>query len=254
MILLTVDITTVKITNCSLTNKREIMKKNIYTLIITLVPVIMLMVPLAKPVLYVLFAIDVAAVIALGAITLIRKLRKKDLLFVPRFVLVWVLFNIALVVSLSRNILTTEAFENQNKISSLLFEKNTSTINIIISVVIFLCLTITGLIIGNTGKNRLKNQWESVKNEGNKEKIEFYGSLDGNFRFLNGAFIFIIFITAVIFLGGTLTGNLRYGKAMIDCIKENVMLAMGTSIVFQALNICCSFIVSNCFEWFEQLT
>ena len=228
------------------------MKKNIYTLIITLVPVIMLMVPLAKPVLYVLFGIDVAAVSALGAITLIRKLRKKDLLFVPRFVLVWVLFNIALVVSLSRNILTTEAFENQNKISSLLFEKNTSTINIIISVVIFLCLTITGLILGNTGKNRLKEQWESVKNEGNKEKIEFYGSLDGSFRFLNGAFIFIIFITAVIFLGGTLTGNLRYGKAMIDCIKENVMLAMGTSIVFQALNICCSFIVSNCFEWFEQ--
>lgn len=252
MILLTADITTVKITNCSLTNKGEIMKKNIYTLIITLVPVIMLMVPLAKPVLYVLFGIDVAAVIALGAITLIRKLRKKDLLFVPRFVLVWVLFNIALVVSLSRNILTTEAFENQNKISSLLFEKNTSTINIIISVVIFLCLTITGLIIGNTGKNRLKNQWESVKNEGNKEKIEFYGSLDGSFRFLNGAFVFVLFITAVIFLGGSLTGNLRYGKAMIDCIKENVMLAMGTSIVFQALNICCSFIVSNCFEWFEQ--
>lgn len=252
MILLTADITTVKITNCSLTNKGEIMKKNIYTLIITLVPVIMLMVPLATLVLYVLFGIDVAAVITLGAVTFIRKLRKKDLLFVPRFVLVLVLFNIALVVSLSRNILTTEAFENQNKISSLLFEKNTSTINIIISVVIFLCLTITGLIIGNTGKNRLKNQWESVKNEGNKEKIEFYGSLDGSFRFLNGAFIFILFITAVIFLGGTLAGNLRYGKAMIDCIKENVMLAIGTSIVFQALNICCSFIVSNCFEWFEQ--
>ena len=252
MILLTADITTVKITNCSLTNKGEIMKKNIYTLIITLVPVIMLMVPLATPVLYVLFGIDVAAVIALGAVTFIRKLRKKNFLFIPRFVLAWVIFNIALVVSLSRNILTTEAFENQNKISSLLFEKDTSTINIIISVVIFLCLTITGLIIGNTGKNRLKNQWESVKNEGNKEKIEFYGSLDGSFRFLNGAFIFILFITAVIFLGGTLTGNLRYGKAMIDCIKENVMLAIGTSIVFQALNICCSFIVSNCFEWFEQ--
>ena len=252
MILLTADITTVKITNCSLTNKGEIMKKNIYTLIIALVPVIMLMVPLANPVLYVLFGIDVAAVIALGAVTFIRKLRKKNFLFIPRFVLAWVIFNIALVVSLSRNIITTEAFENQNLISSLIFEKNTSITNIIVSSAIFLCLTITGLILGNTGKNRLKEQWESVKNEGNKEKIEFYGSLDGSFRFLKGAFVFVLFITAVIFLGGTLTGNLRYGKAMIDCIKENVMLAMGTSIVFQALNICCSFIVSNCFEWFEQ--
>ncbi len=238
--------------NCSLINKEEVMKKYIYTLIIALVPVIMLMVPLATPILYVLFGIDVAAVIALGAVTFIRKLKKKDLLFVPRFVLVWGLFNIALVVSLSRNILTTEAFENQNLISSLIFEKNTSITNIIVSSVIFLCLTITGLILGNTGKNRLKEQWESVKNEGNKEKIEFYGSLDGSYRFLNGAFVFILFITAVIFLGGTLTGNLRYGKAMIDCIKENVMLAIGTSIVFQALNTCCSFIVSNCFERFEQ--
>lgn len=252
MILLTADIVIQKIMNCSLINKEEVMKKYIYTLIIALVPVIMLMVPLATPILYVLFGIDVAAVIALGAVTFIRKLRKKDLLFVPRFVLVWVLFNIALVVSLSRNILTTEAFENQNLISSLIFEKNTSITNVIVSSVIFLCLTITGLILGNTGKNRLKEQWKSVKNEGNKEKIEFYGSLDGSYRFLNGAFIFILFITAVIFLGGTLTGNLRYGKAMIDCIKENVMLAIGTSIVFQALNICCSFIVSNCFERFEQ--
>ena len=252
MILLTADIFIQKTMSCSLINKGEIMKKNIYTLIIALIPVIMLMVPLVTPALYVLFGIDVAAVIALGAVTFIRKLRKKDLLFVPRFVLVWVLFNIALVVSLSRNILTTEAFENQNKISSFLFEKNTSTINIIISVVIFLGLTITGLSIGNTGKNRLKNQWESVKNEGNKEKIEFYGSLDGSFRFLNGAFVIIIFITLVIFFGGTLVGNLRYGKSMIDCIKENVLLAMGTGIVFQALNICCNFIVSNCFEWFEQ--
>lgn len=252
MILLTADIVIQKIMNCSLINKEEVMKKYIYTLIIALVPVIMLMVSLATPILYVLFGIDVAAVIALGAVTFIRKLRKKDLLFVPRFVLVWVLFNIALVVSLSRNILTTEAFENQNLISSLIFEKNTSITNIIVSSVIFLCLTIIGLILGNTGKNRLKEQWESVKNEGNKEKIEFYGGLDGSYRFLNGAFIFILFITAVIFLGGTLTGNLRYGKAMIDCIKENVMLAIGTSIVFQALNICCSFIVSNCFERFEQ--
>ena len=189
------------------------MKKNIYTPIIALIPVIMLMVPLVNPVLYVLFGIDVAAVIALGAVTFIRKLGKKDLLFVPRFVLVWVLFNIALVVSLSRNILTTESFENQNKISSFLFGKNTSTINIIISVVIFLGLTIIGLIIGNTGKNRLKNQWKSVKNEGNKEKIEFYGSLDGSFRFLNGAFVFVIFIKTAIEVTGS-----GYTPGSVPCL------------------------------------
>ena len=151
MILLTADITTVKITNCSLTNKGGIMKKNIYTLIISLVPEIMLMVPLAKPVLYVLFGIDVAAVIALGAITLIRKLKKKNFLFIPRFVLAWVIFNIALVVSLSRNIITTEAFENQNLISSLIFENNTAVTNIIVSYVIFGCVTISVLFLSCSG-------------------------------------------------------------------------------------------------------
>ena len=75
-ILLTADIIIQKTMSCSLINKGKIMKKKIYTLIIALVPVIMLMVPLANPILYVLFGSDVAAVIALGAVTFIRKLRK----------------------------------------------------------------------------------------------------------------------------------------------------------------------------------
>lgn len=224
------------------------MKKNILSIIMASVPIIMLTIPLPNPVLYVLFRIDVSSVITFGIIVFIGNLKRKNLQFIPRYLLVWVLFNIVFVISLTRNIITTESFENQNKISSLIFAKNTSIANIIIVIAIFLCLTITGFILKNIVRNRLKRQWKSAKNEGNNEKIEFYKNLEGAFRFLNGAFIFVLFITIVIFLCGSLLGNLRYGKPMIECIKENVLLAMGTSIVLQALNICCNFIVSNCLK------
>ena len=52
-------------------------------------------------------------------------------------------------------------------------------------------------------------------------------------------------MTAVLFFGGTLAGSLKFGRPMIDCLKENALLAMGTSIIFQALSNFCIFIVSN---------
>lgn len=252
MILLTADISTRKITNCSLTNKGEIMKKNILPVIIAFVLAVLLMVPLANPVLYVLFGIDIAAIIALALICFIKKFRENLLNMIPRFVLFWIVFNMGIIISLTRNILTTETIENQNKISTLIFGINTSNTGIIVSGIIFLCLTITGLINGSVGKKRFNEIWKKVKDEGNKEIIEFYGNLNGSYRFLNGAFIFEIFITAVIFFGGTLTGSLNYGRPIIDCIKESIMLGIGISIIFQALNIGCNFIVVNCFDRFEQ--
>lgn len=252
MILRTADIFTQKITNCSLTNKGEIMKKNILPVIIALVLAVLLMVPLANPVLYVLFGIDIAAILFIAIFCFVRKLREKYYQMIPRFVLFWIVFNMGIIISLTRNILTTDTLVNQNKISTLIFGINTSNKSLIVSSIIFLCLTITGLINGSIGKKRFKEIWKKVKDEGNKEIIEFYGNLNGSYRYLNGAFIFEIFITAVIFFGGTLTGSLNYGKPIIDCIKESIMLGIGTSIIFQALNIGCNFIVLNCFDRFEQ--
>ena len=225
------------------------MNKNNITLVMALVLAVLLLVPLGNLALYVLFGIDVAAVVVLGGAAVIGKVKKTKLQsvqFVPGFLLVWSIFNIALAVAFSRNIITTEAFENQNKISCL-FGKNTSTPNIIISSVIFLCHTISGLILGKAGNNRLKEQWKAVKNEGNKEKLEFYGKLEGSFCFLKGAFIFILLITAVIFFGSTLAGSLMYGKPILECLKENILLATGTSLLFQALNILGTFFVACCF-------
>ncbi|MCR5288895.1 MAG: hypothetical protein K6E51_02755 [Treponema sp.] len=231
-------------------NIRTLMDKNIVTFM-ALVAAIMIAVPFAKSVLYILFGIDVASVIVLGIVTCIGKLKKKNLPFVPKLILAWVLYNMALFVSLSRNVILTEAFEDQNKVSTHILGKNTSITNVIVSAVIFLCLMLSGLIVLNTGKSRVKDQWESIKNEGNKEKIEFYGYLDGSVCYLNGTFVFILFMTPVIFLAGSLVGYLVYGKPIIDCIKESAVLAMGTSIVFQGLFLYCNFIVSHCLEWFE---
>ena len=172
MILRTADIFTQKITNCSLTNKGEIMKKNILPVIIALVLAVLLMVPLANPVLYVLFGIDIAAILFIAIFCFVRKLREKYYQMIPRFVLFWIVFNMGIIISLTRNILTTDTLVNQNKISTLIFGINTSNKSLIVSSIIFLCLTITGLINGSIGKKRFKEIWKKVKDEGNKEIIE----------------------------------------------------------------------------------
>ena len=248
MILQTADIITQKTTNYSLTNKGKIMKKNILPIIMALVLAVMLMVPLTNPVLYILFGIDIAATVVLAIVCFTEKIREKYYQMIPRFVLFWTVFYMGIVISITRNILTTEALENQNKISTMIFGVNTSNKNLIISSLIFVCLTAVGILISAKGKKQLKEKWENVKNEGNKDKMEFFGNLDGSYKFLNGAFTFNLIITAVIFFGCALTGSLNFGKPMIDCIRESLLLAMGTSIIFQALSNFCIFIVSNCFK------
>ena len=245
MILQTADIFTQKTTNCSLTNRGKIMKKNILTIIIGLFFGIMLLVPLPNLILYVLFGIDVVALIVCAFIAFVEKLKDKYFKLIPAFVMFWSFFNIGIVVSLSRNILITESFEKQNKLSTALFGNNISTSHNIISLIIFVCLTIVGIILANKGELVLKDKWEKVKNDGNKEEIEIYGNLDKSLKIAKGCFVSIFLMTAVLFFGGTLAGSLKFGRPMIDCLKESALLAMGTSIIFQALSNFCIFIVSN---------
>ena len=220
------------------------MKKNILTILMALVTIIMFTVPLANPVFYVLFGIDITATVVLAIVCFTGKLREKYYQMIPRFVLIWTIFNMGFVISIGRNIITTEFLENQNKISTMIFGVNTSNKNLIISSLIFVCLTAVGILISAKGKKQLKEKWENVKNEGNKDKMEFFGNLDGSYKFLNGAFNFNLIFTMVIFFGCSLSGSLIFGKPMIDCIRESLLLAMGTSIIFQALYVFCNFIVS----------
>ena len=112
----------------------------------------------------------------------------------------------------------------------------------------------TDFIIGLKGKKIIKTKLEASKNNDNQKKVDFFRDLDGNFRFLHGTFVCILFFTVFAFICYALIENLEFGKPMIECIKESSLLAMGTSIVFLILNIFCIFIVSNCFERFEKQT
>ena len=98
MILQTADIFTQKTMNCSLTNRGKIMKKNILTIIIGLFFGIMLLVPLPNLILYVLFGIDVVALIVCAFIAFVEILKDKYFKLIPAFVMFWSFFNIGIVV------------------------------------------------------------------------------------------------------------------------------------------------------------
>ena len=224
------------------------MKQNIITLLGALVIGLMLFIPLQKIMVCILFGIDFAAVIICGIATLIHRIKGKLFLWLPRFVLYWCVCTVSIVISAVRIILTS----TEPDFPALIFSKNTSNKNLVLSSLIFLILTTVMLIHLRTGKSRLKDVWESVKERGIKEEIEFYGNLDGCFKFLSGTFTFMLFMTVIIFLGRCLVDNTQFNIAMNVVVRKNLILAMEFSIIIQCLFSLCGYICFCCVDFTEE--
>ena len=224
------------------------MKQNILTIIGVAIIAVMLFFPLPKIMIYILFGVDAAVLVVTGFICIIQRIKGKKTLWLPRFVLFWTLATLSIVISVGRIILTTE---NQN-MSASFFSKEPSNKNLIISIFVFLLLTAADFIQLGFCKKRLKDEWENIKDKGIKDEIEFYGNLDGSFKFLSGLLAFILFITVVIFLGRSLVDNTQFNLAMNIALKKNLILAMDISIIIQALITLCSFICSLCVDSKEE--
>lgn len=224
------------------------MKQNLITVAGALAIGIMLFIPLPTIMVNILFGIDAAAIIICGIAALIQRIKGKHLLWLPRFVLYWCVCTVSIVISAVRIILTS----TEPDFPALIFSKNTSNKNLVLSSLIFLIITAVMFIELGTGKKRLKEVWENVKNRGIKEEIEFYGNLDGCFKFLSGTFTFIIFMTIIIFLGRSLVDNTQFNIAMNVAARKNLILAMEISIIIQCLFSLCGYICFGCVDFAEE--
>lgn len=224
------------------------MKQNIITIIGAAIIAIMLFIPLPKVCIFILFGFDVFALLICGIATLIKRIKGNQLFWLPRFILIWCICTVSIVIATVRILLTSE----NPDFPALIFSKDTSNKNLFISILIFLILTTITFIHIGTGKKRLKEEWEKVKERGIKEEIEFFGSLDSSFKFLSGTFNFMLFITIVIFFGRTLIDNSKFNIAMNVASRKNIILAMEISIIVQALISICSFMSSGCIAVSEE--
>lgn len=219
------------------------MKKDFPAVIFIVFFAIILFVQLPNIFVYVLFSINLAALVMVGIICLIQKIKNNQLFWVPRFVFFWSLYTVCVVISMTRNILTAEIEEKIN-LSPLILTSDYSNKNLILSTLIFLCFTTIGLLVLDKGKERLSENWENVKAHGDKELIELYGNTDCSLKVLRGIFKFLLSVTFIIFWGRVLIENLKFNIQMTISIRENLLLAMDISIIFQSLIILCYFICS----------
>ena len=224
------------------------MKQNVFTFFGVLIIAIMLFMPLPKILINILFGFNVIAIIVCGIACLIKRIKGKQLLWLPRFVLIWCLCTVSIVIAAVRIVLTSD----NPDFPVLIFSKNISPKNLIISIFIFLLFTTVNFTNSGVAKKRLKEEWAKVKDRGIKEEIEFYGNLDGCFKFLSGTITFMLFITAVIFFGRTLVDNTKFNIAMNIAVRKNLILAMEISIIIQGLMSICSFICSGIVDFAEE--
>ncbi|MBR5033225.1 MAG: hypothetical protein IKX70_06120 [Treponema sp.] len=221
--------------------------KNKILPILPVVIIFMLFIPLPAVVIYVLFGLDVAALLFCTGCKLFMNIKNKQLEWFSSFAFFWNLFTLGVLIALTRIILSQRNPDNVNKVTNLIFSNETTITETIIDVIVFLCLTTAGLLINSSEKKRIKTIWEEIKQKGIKEDMEFYSSMDGVIKFAHGTFTAILFITVVIFLGGTLIDNLQFGKPIITCIAGNLKQAIGISIIFQALVLFFTFLCVTCF-------
>lgn len=218
------------------------MKANNMIITISFIPMILTLFPIPKSFIYLLFGLDILLFVLI--VFLYPKILRndKDSDFFTRAFLGWITYNIGLSVCVARSIFIIKDFNEQNLISIILSSSEITGKNIIISIVVFLIVSVSGYCLMQNGLCSVKRQLEESKNIGMKEERKLYEQLNDLISILNNSYFFIFLFTIVVIIGGTLIGYLKYCKSVNTALYENIILGTRTGFIFESLFILVNFI------------
>ena len=215
---------------------------------------IMLIVPIPNTLLDVLLALNISVAFTVLFTTMFTK-EVLDLSFYPTILLFTTVFRIALNVSSTRLILTTG---NPGNVVAT-FGNFVGAGDVIIGVVVFLILLIVQFVVINKGSERvaevtarftldampgkqmaidadlntgaITDAEAKVQRDKLKQEASFFGSMDGDVKYVKGDATAGLIITGINIIGGLLMGVLRQGMDINDALNKYVILTMGDGLV-----------------------
>jgi flagellar biosynthesis protein FlhA len=235
---------------------------NIVLIAIIAVTVVAVLVPLSAIVLDICIGLNFVFVLMLLLLVLLYK-KSYEISMLPTIQLLLTFFNLAICLSITRQILSKGAdfdgrligfvssfFANNSAVTSLLTIGFCTFILFYAFYFIFVVKTCTGvaeaaarfvldsmevkLLAVETELNTesITEEEAAVKRADIQREADFYGSLDGACKFLSGNEKVKLLILTVIFIGGYLIDILHKGVVPVDSIKTYMSFVIGAGVFF----------------------
>nr|WP_281169374.1 flagellar biosynthesis protein FlhA [Solimonas flava] len=220
-----------------------------------------MVVPLATPVLDLMFTLNIAIaiVVLLGVVYVLRPM---DFSAFPTVLLFVTLLRLALNVASTRVVLL-HGHEGTHAAGRVIEAFGNFVVggNYAVGFVVFIILTIVNFMVVTKGAERVsevsarfildslpgkqmaidadlnaglmtREEARERRNEV-REEADFYGSMDGASKFIRGDALAGILILVINVIGGLLIGTMQHGLGLADALKNYTLLAIGDGLVAQ---------------------
>lgn len=244
-----------------LDNLRNAERKGLAAPILLLMVLAMMVVPLAPPVLDLMFTLNIAIaiVVLLGVVYVLRPM---DFSAFPTVLLFVTLLRLALNVASTRVVLL-HGHEGTHAAGRVIEAFGNFVVggNYAVGFVVFVILTIVNFMVVTKGAERVsevsarfvldslpgkqmaidadlnaglltREEARERRNEV-REEADFYGSMDGASKFIRGDALAGIMILIINVIGGLLIGTMQHGLSLGDALKNYTLLAIGDGLVAQ---------------------
>lgn len=220
-------------------------------IIVSIVIVLLICIPVPNIVITSFFALLLLGLIVIACLSFYSSRKRKLIERLPTIILYWSFATLGTMISSVRNILTTENFENQNKLIQA-FGNDIVGKNVYIGLPISILLIAITLILARVSKIRCKNTISSLQNKTSRDELEYLLSYDGVIKFLSGTIKAAVFIYLVVIIGSTLIHFINYKQEISIALEESIVLASGLSNMMFAMmtfcNFCCDYYIRNFFK------
>ncbi|HET8880796.1 MAG TPA: flagellar biosynthesis protein FlhA [Solimonas sp.] len=236
-------------------------RKGLAAPILLLMVLAMMVVPLAPPVLDLMFTLNIAIaiVVLLGVVYVLRPM---DFSAFPTVLLFVTLLRLALNVASTRVVLL-HGHEGTHAAGRVIEAFGNFVVgdNYAVGFVVFVILTIVNFMVVTKGAERVsevsarfildslpgkqmaidadlnaglmtREEARERRNEV-REEADFYGSMDGASKFIRGDALAGIMILVINVIGGLIIGTMQHGLALGDALKNYTLLAIGDGLVAQ---------------------
>ncbi|NKF21704.1 flagellar biosynthesis protein FlhA [Solimonas marina] len=240
---------------------RGVERKGLAAPILLLMVLAMMVVPLAPPVLDLMFTLNITIAIVV-LLSVIYVLRPMDFSAFPTVLLFVTLLRLALNVASTRVVLL-HGHEGTQAAGHVIEAFGDFVVggNYAVGFVVFVILTIVNFMVVTKGAERVSEvsarfildslpgkqmaidadlnaglmTREEARDRRNevREEADFYGSMDGASKFIRGDALAGIMILVINVIGGLLVGTLQHGMSLGDALKNYTLLAIGDGLVAQ---------------------
>lgn len=200
---------------------------------------LLLIIPVPDIVITIFFSLLFLGLTVIYVLSLYSLGKKRLIPKLPDIILYWILSTLGVMISCVRNIMTTECFEEQNKILRFAAKdiNGVDTYGSIPITILIIAITFINIIIVKT---KMKDEFYNRSGKESKDELLYFINMQKVTKVISGTVKAAVFVFVVALLGSTLTHVKNYEQNISDVIKQSLYLSSGlTNMILIMMSLCC---------------